>query len=311
MLVTFQSIIPVFIAIFIGNGLRRINILPNDFWSGLEKLCFFLLYPALIFVTINRADFSELSFGKILFALSVAICLMSLLTLSLWPVFKRLNVSAPTFSSVFQSSIRWNGFLALVIAENMFPPEAAALVGLVMAAIIVPVNVFSVAAIAWFTAADPNFRSVMKQIVANPLIIAAGLGILLRYLPGGIPNPIMDGLQLLARAALGMGLLSIGAGLRMRDLFRPAIAVYVPTILKLLVFPFLVVSAALLFGVRGPELSYLALCASVPTAMNGYVLARQMGGDADNYAITVTVQTVVAFFSIPMVLAIVDQLIGG
>lgn len=311
MLVTFQSIIPVFIAIFIGNGLRRINILPLEFWSGLEKLCFLLLYPALIFITINRANFTELSLGKIVIALSIAIGLMSLLTLALWPAFKRLKVSGPTFSSVFQSSIRWNGFLALVIAENMFPPEAAALVGLVMAAIIVPVNVFSVAVIAWFTTSNPNYRSVLKQIAINPLIIAACLGILLRYLPGGIPNPIMDGLQLLARAALGMGLLSIGAGLRLGDLFKPAIAVYFPTFLKLIVFPVLLISCAVLIGIRGPELSYLALCASVPTAMNGYVLARQMGGDADNYAITVTVQTVVAFFSIPAVLAVVDQLIGG
>ena len=311
MLVTFQSIIPVFVAIFVGNGLRRIDILPDEFWSGLEKLCFFLLYPSLIFVTINRADFSELSFGKIIIALSIAIALMIILTLSLWPAFKRLNVSAPTFSSIFQSSIRWNGFLALVIAENMFPPEAAALVGLVMAAIIVPVNVVSVAVIAWFTNANPNFRSVMKQIAKNPLIIAASLGILLRYIPGGLPAPIMDGLQLFARAALGMGLLSIGAGLRMGDLFKPSVAVYLPTFLKLVVFPVLLITCAVLFGIDGPELSYLALCASVPTAMNGYVLARQMGGDADNYAITVTVQTIVAFFSIPAVLAIVDQLIGG
>ena len=311
MLITFQSILPIFLAIFLGNGLRRSNLFSLEFWTGLEKLCFYLLYPTLIFVTINRADFSGLSLGKVVLTLSVAITLMSLLTLALWPALKRLNVSAPTFSSVFQSSIRWNGFVALVIAENMFPPEAAALVGLVMAAIIVPVNAISVGAIAWFTASNPNFGAVFKRVIANPLIIAASLGILARFIPGGIPLVIMDGLQLIARTALGMGLISIGAGLRMGDLFKPSIAVYIPTFLKLILFPILVVSAALIFGVQGPELSYLALCASVPTAMNGYVLARQMGGDADNYAVTVTVQTVIAFFSIPAVLAIVDQFIGG
>lgn len=311
MLITFQSIVPIFLAIFLGNGLRRSNMFSLEFWAGLEKLCFYLLYPVLIFVTINRADFSGLSLGEITLALAVAIVMMSVLTLSLWPAMKRMNVSAPTFSSVFQSSIRWNGFVALVIAENMFPPEAAALVGLVMAAIIVPVNAISVGAIAWFTASNPNFSSVFKRIAANPLIIAAILGILTRFIPGGLPGIIMDGLQLIARTALGMGLLSIGAGLRMGDLFKPSIAVYLPTFLKLIVFPIFVITCALLFGVRGPELSYLALCASVPTAMNGYVLARQMGGDADNYAITVTVQTVIAFFSIPAVLAIVGQFTGG
>lgn len=311
MLITFQSIVPVFIAIFMGNGLRSMSKLSDAFWSDLEKLCYYLLYPSIIFITIYRADFSGLSFGPLALTLAVAIFVMCLLTLALWPVFRRLHVAPSTFSSVFQSSIRWNGFLALVLAENMFPPEAAALVGLVMAAIIIPVNAVSVAVIAWFASSQPNFGSVGKKIASNPLIIAASLGILLRFLPFDIPNPIMEGLQLLARAALGMGLLSIGAGLRLGDLFKPAIAVYAPTVLKLAVFPLLVVSTALVFGIRGPELSYLALCASVPTAMNGYLLARQMGGDADNYAVTVTVQTVVAFFSIPAVLFIVDQLIGG
>lgn len=311
MLITFQSIIPIFLAIFVGNGLRRANFFSLEFWTGLEKICFYLLYPVLIFVTINRADFSGLSLGKVIIALTISIAILSVLTLSLWPVLKQMKVSAPTFSSVFQSSVRWNGFVALAIAENMFPPEAAALVGLVMAAIIVPVNVLSVGVIAWYTDSNPNFGSVFKRIAANPLIIAAILGIMTRFIPGGIPTFIMDGFQLIARTALGMGLISIGAGLRLGDLFKPSLAVYIPTILKLIVFPVIVVAIAILIGIRGSELNYLALCASVPTAMNGYVLARQMGGDADTYAVTVTVQTVIAFFSIPAVLAIVNQLIGG
>jgi malonate transporter len=35
-------------------------------------------------------------------------------------------------------------------------------------------------------------------------------------------------------------------------------------------------------------LTILALCAAVPTAMNGYLLARQMGGDAPLYAAVAT-----------------------
>lgn len=137
------------------------------------------------------------------------------------------------------------------------------------------------------------------------------MGIGARYIPGGVPGFLLDGLQLIARAAIGMGLLTIGAGLRLESLFKPSLAVYLPTFLKLVVFPVLVISIARLLGVEGNELIYLALCASMPTAMNGYILARQMGGDAENYAITVTLQTVIAFFSIPAALAISGQLTGG
>ena len=54
----------------------------------------------------------------------------------------------------------------------------------------------------------------------------------------------------------------------------------------------------------GEAILWLALCGAVPTAMNGYLLARQMGGDAPLYAATVTVQTAVSFFSIPAVLGL-------
>ncbi len=311
MLIVLQSIIPIFLAILVGNGLRKLSSFSEEFWFGLERLCFVLLYPVLLFVTVYRADFSGLSLGKVIMALFIALGLMCVLALAMWPVLKQFNISGRTFSSVFQSTIRWNGFVALVIAENMFPPEGAALVGLVMAAIVVPINVSTIAVLAWFTDSQPNLGSVLRRVATNPLIIGTCLGLAARLLPGGVPGFLFDGLQLIARAAIGIGLLTIGAGLRLESLFKPSLAVYVPTFLKLAVFPFLVISIALLLGVEGDELTYLALCASMPTAMNGYVLARQMGGDAENYAVTVTVQTVIAFFSIPAVLAISGQLTGG
>jgi hypothetical protein len=49
----------------------------------------------------------------------------------------------------------------------------------------------------------------------------------------------------------------------------------------------------------------LGLSASVPTAMNGYLLAKQMGGDAPLYAAISTIQTVAAFFTMPLVLAVI------
>jgi malonate transporter len=49
--------------------------------------------------------------------------------------------------------------------------------------------------------------------------------------------------------------------------------------------------------------------------MNGYLLARQMGGDAPLYAAVATVQTVASFLTIPAVMwaagLVAAQLAGG
>lgn len=58
-----------------------------------------------------------------------------------------------------------------------------------------------------------------------------------------------------------------------------------------------------LSGVSGPALVVVAIASSVPSAPNGYMLARQMGGDAPLLARILTAQIVFALFSIPAALA--------
>jgi len=312
MLAIFAAILPIFLLIVLGQALRRLPLFTVEFWRGLDVMGFYVLYPTLLFVTIVRADFSALSMDAIIVALGLPGIAISVLTLALWPVLRdRIALGRPAFSSVFQTAIRWNGFLAFAVAEKLFPPEGAAMVALVMAIIIIPINIESVAVVAWFAGRSPDLGNVLRKIAVNPLILATAAGIAARSLPFELPNPLMDMLNLVARAALGMGLMAIGAGLRPQDALRPNLAVLIASALKLIVYPAMVLGIAVLLGIVGPQVSYLALCAAVPTAMNGYVLARQMGGDAELYAAIATVQTAVAFLTIPLVLAVAGQLSAG
>ena len=68
------------------------------------------------------------------------------------------------------------------------------------------------------------------------------------------------------------------------------------------------IGLALLFGISGQVLVLLGICGSVPTALNGYLLARQMGGDAPIYAAIATLQTAFSFLSIPAVIAAAEAL---
>lgn len=311
MLAVFATILPIFLLLLLGQGLRRLPVFPAEFWRGLDTMGFYVLYPALLFVTIVRADYGALAFKSIAAALAFATIAITVLTLALWPVLRRRGVDGPGFSSIFQTSLRWNGFLAFAIAERLFPPEGAAMVALVMAIIIIPVNLITVPVVALFAGRDPNLVGILKKIASNPLILATGGGIVMHAMPFQLPAPLMQMLEFVARAALGMGLMAIGAGLRPGDALRPSAINLLGVAIKLAVYPVLVISAAMAFGVRGEELTYLALCAAVPTAMNGYVLARQMGGGAELYAAIATVQTAVSFLSIPAVLAITAQLSVG
>jgi len=103
---------------------------------------------------------------------------------------------------------------------------------------------------------------------------------------------------------LACGLLSVGAGLQVAGLIRPSPAILIPTALKLILMPVLAMSLGLLFGVTGPALGVIACCSAVPAPPGSYVMARQMGGDAVLLAQILTVQTMLAIFTMPVAIAV-------
>jgi predicted permease len=74
--------------------------------------------------------------------------------------------------------------------------------------------------------------------------------------------------------------------------------------LKLLLLPLTVVSLARLLGVDGADRAVAVIAASVPTSGAAYVLARQLGGNAPLMAEIVTVQTLFAMVSMPLMMAV-------
>jgi malonate transporter and related proteins len=312
MIPIFESILPIFLLILLGNLLSRVPILDRPVWDGLEKISYWVLYPTLLFSTIIHADMSNLRLDAMLLALFVTLAVMGAVVLALWPVFRATGTATRAeYSSIFQTAMRWNGFIALAVAQKLYPPEASAVVALVMAAIIIPLNISSVAVVLRFGSGQADWRRTLFAMATNPLIVGVAIGILFRFIPGGLYGPLSETVNLVGGAAIGVGLLAIGSGLRPREVLKPRIAMLVPLTIKLVLFPATLIAVGLAFGVTGPQLVYLTLCGAVPTAMNGYVLARQLGGDAEFYAAETTLQTAVAFITMPIALAVAAQLASG
>lgn len=310
MIPIFESILPIFLIVLLGVALKRAPFIDQSVWPGLETLGYYVLFPALLFLTLAQADYSSFELGTVAMVSLIAVMVMIALLLAVYPLARAHGISDASYSSVFQTSSRWNGFIALAIAEKLAGVEGLALVALVMAVIVIPLNLINVAMMVWFGTGTRSFGSLARRIIGNPLILGCLGGILVGALPFGIYPPMEQAIDLVARSALGLGLVMIGAGLMVTDALRPTPALILPVVLKLLVFPVIMIGLALGFGLGGETLIILALCAAVPTAMNGFVLARQMGGDAPLYAAVAMLQTIASFLTIPAVLWVAGQLAG-
>ena len=311
MLLIFESILPIFLLVLLGAPLKRSSFINATLWDGLEQLGYYVLFPALLFYTLATADFTKIDIGLIGAVSNGAVILMAGLVLALWPVLRRAGVGAPAFSSLFQCSTRWNAFVALAIGQKIFGTEGIAIIAVIMAAIIVPINLINVSVLLWFSGRWQGYRIFALRIVTNPLIFSSVAGIVVNLLNIPIYQPLMVTVGLVSQASLSLGLIAVGAGLRIADALKPGAMVMLGTLLKLIIFPAVMVGLGILCGIGGETLVLLALSASVPTAMNGYLLAKKMGGDADLYAATATVQTVASFFTIPLVMIAASQLAAG
>ncbi len=304
MFVIFESILPIFLLVMLGVALKRAPFIDKGLWTGLEQLGYYVLFPAYLFLTLAMADYGNIEIGRISAVYLGALLVIGVLLMALWPLLKSRGVTGPQFTSIFQTTTRWNGFVALAIAERVADKPGLTMVAFIIGTIIIPINFANIAVLIWFAGGKRNIRNILIRMLTNPLVFASFLGILYGLSGFEMFSPIAVGLDLLARCALGLGLLIVGAGLVVRDAIKPRLVTMLPVFVKLLVFPAVVIAIAMLAGVDSATIRLLALAASVPTAMNGYLLAKQMGGDANLYAAISTLQTAAAFLTIPLVLAV-------
>jgi predicted permease len=293
-----------------GVIIRR-TIVPDEIhWIGTERLVYYVLFPALLIDTLARADLASVPVFGVGGALFLSVVTMSALCLALQPVLARkFGLGGPAFSSVFQAATRWQTFVALAVAGNMFGKEGLALASVAMVAMIPLLNIVNVSVLAHYASSAPTrWSTILGALLRNPFIWSCIIGLAINLLQVPLPSVVLIFIDALGRASLALGLIVVGAGLQLQNLLRPHAPALLSLVLKLAVMPALAVAFGKAFGLTGMSLMVVAICASVPTASNAYVLARQMGGDAPLFAQILTQQTILAAITMPIIIAIASAL---
>jgi len=274
--------------------------IPADQWHGIESIAYWLLFPSLLITTLARA---ELSFGNLsAFAFSLLLTVL-IMCLFIWLLRKPLQsiwgVKGPAFTTIFQTSTRWHGFIALAIIDKLFGAEGLAILAIAFAVLVPPLNVINIFVLVTYAGkTKASIAMILKELLRNPLLWGIFLGILIKVLG---PDTIFTILDLLGSAALGVSLLALGAGLSWKAMKTSGREVVFASAMRLLFTPALATVLALAFGVEGIQFVIIVISASVPTAVNGYILARALGGDAPLYAATSTAQVIASFVTLPLI----------
>jgi malonate transporter and related proteins len=306
MIAVANALIPVFLLIALGAFLKRTLLKSENAWDSLEDLTYYVLFPALLFIATATADLSKAPITGIFVALVAAILTVALLLVALRaPLQRAFTWSGPAFTSVFQGAVRWNTYIAVAVASALLGEIGLALAAVALASMIPLINVLSVVVLARYAPNAPSkLREVLIHLLRNPFIWACVLGVLVNMSGLPLPKVFVNFCNIVGQASLALGLMIIGAGLDLKSAARIDTAVAVALAGKMLLLPLIAITTAYLVGVNGPALAVVAIASSVPSAPNGYMLARQMGGDAPLLARILTIQTFAALASIPAALAV-------
>ncbi|GHE21025.1 AEC family transporter [Halomonas urumqiensis] len=289
---------PLFMLILLGAALGVTRQPGGDFWPRLERLIYFLLFPAMLIATLASADVSQVPLVRVAIVLLGA---MMLLAIALWALRGWFHLEPAAFTSAFQGSLRFNTYVGVAAAAALHGGPGATVAAVAVALMVPLVNVLCV--ISFIAAGTLGASSLTASLVAlarNPLILACLIGIGLNLSGIGLPGWSQASMELLGRAALPLGLVAVGVALRPTALLRLDRGVWLTNLVKLVLMPALVLGLALLLQLDPISRDVALLFAALPTATSAYILARQMGGDAELMAALITGQTLLAMLTLPL-----------
>lgn len=293
------TILPIFILLMLGYLAKRSGFLPTDFWPYVEKASYYVLLPALLILNLSQAQIHWSETSRLIIGIILVPLLAGLVSL---PFKALLSLDAADYTSFFQGVVRFNTYIGLAMS-TVFPAPVPTLGALVLAVMIPVVNILCVLVFALFVQKQLKLGVLFKSLATNPLLMACVIGIILNILPWKLPVILIEVFKQLGQMALPTGLLAVGAGLNLAALKGLHASFFWSTALKLLAVPVLAFGLALGLGLNPSSSIVLVVFAALPTAPSAYILARQLGGNAELMAGMITGQTLLALVSLPLILS--------
>ncbi|CAN5115343.1 AEC family transporter [soil metagenome] len=288
---------PDFAMIALGLLLRRLPMFEDAFWSGLEKLVYFVLFPCLLFNSIVATRFDFAAAGSMLLAALAALAAGALLggVGRLWARDER------SWASAFQCAFRFNSYIALAIAGRL-----GGQTGVATMAILIGIGVPVANAMAVTALARHSELGLVRELTRNPLLIATSSALLFNVAGLGLPDVVAATFKRAGDASIALGLIAVGAGLQLSAWQGSRLFVAWITAVKLLAVPAVALGVGLMLGLGSLQLQMAVLFAAMPTASSAYILAQRMCGDGRIVALLISAGTLLSALSLPVWLAIVS-----
>lgn len=293
-------LLPDFALIVCGYLICRYTALDRPVWDGAERLVYYVLFPALLFNAIVR---NPLNPGDLLQFGGAGLAVVGAGIALAYALRAVPGVNPLLHASGAQTAFRFNSYIGLALAERLAGAPGVAWQALLVSLCVPLCNVAAV-----WPLARQGGHGYLRELARNPLILATVAGLLANLAGLRLPELASITLSRIGAAALPIGLMAVGAGLRFGALREgPRLAAALMAI-RHLALPALAIALALALALPPGQQAVLVAFAALPTASSAYVLATRMGGHGSYVAGLVTVSTLLGMLGLPAALALLAWL---
>lgn len=302
-------ILPIFLLIGLGAALKRGGVFADGFWANIERLTFYILFPALLINSIGGAELTNLV-SMMPMAVSLVVACLGITCVC---VFAKLffrsaeNFDGPSFCSVLQGVTRPNTYIGLALAYALYGDEGLTVIAVCVIAVIPLVNVISALSHQRWALADGQDGLPATQVIIgaakNPVVAACLIGFLMNISAVGLPPVLGPMLEILGKGALPLGLMAVGAGLDFRVISTSPLFYLGTALTKLTILPAITYLVAMELTVDGLHLTLAVLFSALPVSATSYVMSRQLGGNAPMMSAIISFTTLLSLATLPIVAA--------
>jgi len=309
-LVILAKIVPIFLVMAAGFVAFSARWMDEGFVRTANQITFRIALPSLVFLSVAHADFSR---GAPLAETVVFTVALGIATAVGYAISAILRFTAPRRASFVQGAIRGNlAIVALAVFQQVLGPSSIPRAALYLAFFMLIHNLVGIIVLSDAAPAGEETQSLLRRLwktlfasLANPLMIAIYLGIIvdLTHLP--LPRLLEDAFGYLGQLALPLALLGIGGAMKEYSRARHLGPAFAASVIKLLVMPAVALGAGLLLHLSMETLLMVVVFAGSPAAVATYSLADGMGADRDTAGSIVMVSHALCILTITAFIVIV------
>lgn len=280
---SFNTVAPLLFLVLIGIFLQKIKLLPDEFYSQAEKFVFRVALPCSLFMNVYNADVSETFNPKLILFCICGVVITFVLPTLLVPLFVKNNKQRGAFiHGAFRSNF---AIFGLPLAQRLHPESGGAVVSSIMPFSIPLFNVFAVIILSIFAPVEKKLtaaqvaKKAIKGIITNPLIIGILLGVPFMLTSFSLPSPVIATIDYVGGVTTPIAMICLGASMASYKSMDKIGISAIAALTKVVLFPLLLVTAAIMLGFRGVELGAILILFGGPTAVSSYIMAKNMESD--------------------------------